>query len=149
MITKLGMVILLEHDLEAAVVFYKKIGLKPIFHLKDSWAEFAIGPVKLGLCPTSQKPTDRITGIVLELEDVRNFYETFKDTIQFKSEPQEKVHGIMVSMQDPGGNIVDLYQPTPERVQELVKEVVDRDQKTSGSCCAKESCGCQTKKADA
>ncbi|TET33947.1 hypothetical protein E3J61_03440, partial [Candidatus Dependentiae bacterium] len=127
MITKLGMVILLEHDLEAAVTFYKKIGLKPIFHIKDSWAEFAIGPVKLGLCPTKQKPTDRITGIVLELEDVRNFYETFKDVILFKSEPQEKVHGIMVSMQDPGGNIVDLYQPTPERVQELVKEVVDKD----------------------
>ena len=149
MITKLGMVILLEHDLEAAVEFYKKIGLKPIFHIKDSWAEFAIGQVKLGLCPTSQKSTDRITGIVLELEDVRNFYETFKDAIPFKSEPQEKVHGIMVSLQDPGGNIIDLYQPTPERVQELVKEVVDSDQKEEGSCCGREKCGCQSEKADA
>ena len=67
MITKLGMVILLEHDLEKAVEFYKKIGLKQIFHIKESWAEFAIGSVKLGLCPTSQKTTDRITGVVLEV----------------------------------------------------------------------------------
>ncbi len=149
MITKLGMVILLENDLDAAVEFYKKIGLKPIFHIKESWAEFAIGLVKLGLCPTSQKPTERITGIVLELEDVRKFYETFKNDVPFKSEPQEKVHGIMVSMQDPGGNIIDLYQPTPERVQELVKEVVDREQKEGGGCCGSEKCGCQQKKADA
>ena len=149
MITKLGMVILLEHDLEAAVEFYTKIGLKPIFHIKESWAEFAIGPVKLGLCPTSQKPTDRITGLVLEVEDVRKFYETFKNDVPFKSEPQEKVHGIMVSMQDPGGNIVDLYQPTPERVQELVKDVVDREKKEGAVCCGRDDCGCQSKKADA
>ncbi len=149
MITKLGMIILLEHDLDAAVEFYKRIGLKIIFHIKESWAEFAIGQVKLGLCPTSQKPGERVTGIVLELEDVKNFYETYKDSVPFKSEPQEKVHGIMVSMQDPGGNIIDLYQPTPERVQELVKEVVDREQKECKSACNPATCRCQHKKADA
>lgn len=157
MITKLGMVILLEHDLDAAVEFYTKIGIKPVFHIKESWAEFAIESVKLGLCPTSQKPTDRITGIVLEVDDVRKFYEQFKDEIPFKSEPQAKVHGIMVSMQDPGGNILDLYQPTPERVQKLVKDVVDREKKEGGEsaavqghgCCGRADCGCTVEQADA
>ncbi len=149
MITKLGMIILREHDLDAAVEFYKKIGLKPIFYIKESWAEFAIGAVKLGLCPTSQKSTDRTTGIVFELDDVKKFYETFKNEITFKSEPQEKVHGIMVSMQDPGGNIVDLYQPTPERVQELVKDVVERDQKNCKKACDMGGCRCKETKADA
>ncbi len=45
MITNVGMIILLEHDLDAAVDFYKKLGLKLIFHIKESWAEFAIGSV--------------------------------------------------------------------------------------------------------
>ena len=103
----------------------------------------------MGLCPTVQKPSDRVTGIVLEVEDVKKFYETFQDTIPFKSEPQEKVHGIMVSMQDPGGNIIDLYQPTPERVQNLVKEVVDRDQKECKNACNKATCQCRNSKADA
>lgn len=130
MITKVGMIILLEPDVDAAVSFYKKLGLKQIFHIKESWAEFALGEVKIGLCPTSQEVRDRITGIVLEVDDVRAFYEQYKNEIPFKSAPIEKVHGIMASIQDPGGNIIDLYQPTPEKVQKMVKEVVEKDQAT-------------------
>lgn len=131
MITKVGMIILLEHDVDAAVEFYKKLGLKQIFHIKDSWAEFALGDVKIGLCPTRQEPHDRITGLVLEVDDVRAFYEKHKDEMQFKAEPVEKVHGFMASMQDPGGNIIDLYQPTPQKVQDLVKEVVKKDEQAA------------------
>jgi len=127
MITKVGMIILLEHDVDAAVEFYKKLGLKQIFHIKESWAEFALGDVKIGLCPTKQEPHERITGIVFEVEDIRAFYEAHKNEIPFKSEPVEKVHGIMASIQDPGGNIIDLYEPTPQKVQNLVKEVVKKD----------------------
>ncbi len=150
MITKLGMIILLEHDLEAAVAFYKLLGLKPIFHIKKSWAEFAISSVKLGLCPTSQEPRERITGIVLEVDDINTMFHELKDKIPFKTEPLEKVHGIMASIQDPGGNIIDLYQPTPHKVQKLVKDVVKKDQEQEGQkgC----QCGlgaCNHQKADA
>ena len=127
MITKVGMIILLEHDLDAAVEFYKKLGIKQVFYIKESWAEFAIGPVKLGLCPTSQLPHDRHTGIVLEVDNLRALYEQLKHVIAFKAEPLEKVHGIMVSIQDPGGNVIDLYQPTPQKVQQLVKQVVKKE----------------------
>jgi predicted enzyme related to lactoylglutathione lyase len=140
MITKVGMIILLEHDLDAAVEFYKKLGLKQVFYIKESWAEFTIGSVKLGLCPTSQEPYDRLTGIVLEVDDVKKMYEQLKDNIMFKAEPLEKVHGIMVGIQDPGGNIIDLYQPTPQKVQKLVKEVVDKEQK--GECVFPQKCSC-------
>ncbi len=150
MITKVGMIILLEHDVDAACEFYKKLGLKEIFHIKESWAEFAIGDVKIGLCPTSQEPHDRITGLVLEVDDVKAFYEKYKDEIKFKSEPIEKVHGLMTSIQDPGGNFIDLYQPTPEKVQKLVKQVVDKDQaENEKKACDKGDTCCKKDKADA
>ncbi len=38
----------------------------------------------------------------------------------------------MASMKDPGGNIIDLYQPTPEKVQKIVKDVVTKDQEKGG-----------------
>src|SRR3989344_4785290 len=126
MITNVGMIILLEHDLDAAVEFYKKLGLKLIFHVKGSWAEFAVGTIKLGLCPTPKDPHDRITGFVFEVDDLQAVYNQLKESINFKSAPVEKVHGIMASIQDPGGNIVDLYQPTPDKVQNLVKQVVKK-----------------------
>lgn len=144
MITKVGMIILLEHDVDAAVQFYKKLGLQQVFHIKESWAEFKIGDVKLGLCPTSQEPHDRVSGVVLEVEDVKAFYETHKNDIPFRGEPIEKVHGMMVSFKDPGGNIIDLYQPTPEKVTSLVKEVVEKDQAGEGKKgCEPSNCGCK------
>ncbi len=148
MITKVGMIILLEHDVDAAVAFYKKLGLKTIFHLKESWAEFAIGDVKIGLCPTKQEPRDRITGLVLEVDDIRKFYADYKDELPFRSAPLEKVHGIMASIQDPGGNIIDLYQPTPEKVQNLVKDVVKKDEKRKKDC-NPDNCRCKQPKASA
>ncbi len=148
MITKVGMIILLEHNVDAAVEFYKKLGLKQIFHIKDSWAEFAVGGVKIGLCPTSQEPHDTVTGLVLEVDDVKAFYEKYKDEISFKSEPVEKVHGLMASIKDPGGNLIDLYQPTPEKVQQLVKHVVDKEKSAEGKKgCNPADCRCKKDKA--
>ncbi len=119
------MLILLQPDLEKAIEFYKKLGLKLKFHLKDSWAEFVVGDVKIGLCPTSGSPTQNVTGIVLQTDDLMALYNQFKDTVPFRSEPVEKVHGIMVGFEDPGGNIIDLYQPTPDKVQDLIKKSDD------------------------
>lgn len=132
-ITGLYMLILMEPTLEEAVAFYQKIGFKQLFHLKDRWAELVSGDVRIGLCPTSQPPMDVRTGMVLEVHDLKNFYQTMKDQITFLQEPTEAVHGIMISIKDPGGNIIDLYQPTPEKVADLVKE---KTQDNKDSCCS-------------
>ena len=121
---RVGMLILMQKDLEKGVEFYKKLGLPVVFHLEGKWAEMAVGDVKFGLCPTDQDLPDRHTGIILEVPDVAQAYEEFKGLgVEFIHEPSEAVHGIMTSMKDPGGNIIDLYQPTPEKVKEMVEKL--------------------------
>lgn len=139
-VTGLYMLILMEPTLEEALAFYQKIGFKQIFHLKDRWAELGAGNVRLGLCPTSQPPVDVRTGIVLEVNDIRGFYETNKEQVTFLQEPTEAVHGIMVSMKDPGGNIIDLYQPTPEKVVDLVKKSANSSADNNGCCAGEDDC---------
>ena len=139
LIKKVHMIILMEpgKDFEACVEFYKKIGLNPKFHLKDKWAEFATGDVLIGICPTDQDLPERRTGIVMEVEDLKQKYEDLKDEFTFLEKPFEAIHGIMVSIKDPGGNIFDLYQPTPEKVKDLAKKTAQEE------CCKEESCGCE------
>ncbi len=124
LITQLSMLILMEADLSKAVSFYQTLGLPLLFQIPESWAEFQLpNGIKLCLCPTSNPAIERRTGIVFEVKDVRSLYDDLQDKIDFIGEPLEKVHGIMVGVKDPGGNIIDLYQPTPEKVTELVKKV--------------------------
>ena len=148
-ITSVHMVILMQPDLQKAVDFYQRLGGHLVFQLKDKWAEFRIGSVKLGLCPTSQSMEGHRTGIVLGVEDVHKAYNELKDTVHFFGEPKEAVHGIMVSFADPAGNILDMYQPTPEKVAEMVKktaatadqELAEGGAKSKG--CAKGTDCCQ------
>ena len=125
---KLGMVLLMQHDFEKAVEFYKQLGLKAKFHLKDKWAEFDLGCVRLGLCPSQQKQDLIRTGVVLEtFQDLYELYNKMKaDGVEFLMEPVKKPHGIMVAFKDPGGNVLDLYQATPENLKEFVKEQADK-----------------------
>ena len=124
MIKKVGMIILMESDLEKAVEFFKKLGFSLKFHLKDKWAEFIIDDIQIGLCPTGSDPVDRHTGIVLEVDDMSKTTEELeKESVEFIRKPFEAVHGVMASIKSPGGNILDLYKPTPEKVSELVKTV--------------------------
>ncbi len=140
------MLILMEHDLPKAIEFYQKLGLKLIFHLKDKWAEMRLGDVKIGLCPTS-KPQEGHTGIVFEVDDMHAAFDALKkDGVEFLNEPVEATHGIMVSLKDPHGNIIDLYQPTPEKVAKLMKETAKADRKEDGCCGAQDVC-CKTGKA--
>jgi len=126
---KVGMLILMQHDIEKAVDFYKNIGFSVKFHLKNNWAEFMVGSIKLGLCPTSTEPFDRHSGIVLEVDDINLFQnELEKNGIQFMVDPKVSVHGVMASIKDPSGNILDIYQPTPEKVKEFI-EKVSKDEK--------------------
>lgn len=123
------MLILMENDVEKAVEFYKKIGFPVVFHLKGKWAELNVHGVKFGLCPAEQQLPDRHTGIILEVDDVRACYNDLKALdIPFVREPFEAVHGIMTSIKDPGGNIIDLYQPTPEKVKDLVEQIREKEE---------------------
>ena len=121
---KLGMVILMQPDLKKAVEFYQKLELKETFHLEGKWAEFDLGCVKLGLCPTDQAQDNIRTGIVLEvMQDLHVLYKRLKaEGVEFFSEPVTAPHGIMVAFKDAGGNVLDLYQATPEIYKEFIKE---------------------------
>lgn len=151
-ITKVGMIILLQNNLEDGINFYKKLGLNLKFNIKDAWAEFALGDIKIGLCPaqpshkaSAGKQVDNVkrTGIVFETDNLKELHRQWKsEGIEFVGEPVEKVHGIMVSFKDPNGNILDLYQPTPEKVKELIRSVA---QDESDECCgsSKQCCKAQ------
>jgi len=128
------MLILMQPDLEAAVQFYEELGLTKKFHLQGKWAEFDLKGTSLGLCPIDAKDLpDRRTGFVLEVEDLKALYEELVEQVKFMSEPVEAIHGLMVSFRDPGGNVIDLYQPTPEKVKEFAAKAAQKE---------KESCGC-------
>jgi len=120
------MLILKQVDMNAAIEFYKILGLELKFTLKDSWAEFSVGNLKLGLCPAKEMAPCQ-TGIIIQVDDLKKLYNELKDAINFKTDVVEKVHGLMATIQDPGGNLIDLYEPTPEKVSKLVREVVERD----------------------
>lgn len=121
---KLGMVILMQPDLPKAVEFYKKLGMKEKFHLQGKWAEFDLGCIKLGLCPTDQAQDNIRTGIVFELfEDLVALHKKLQaEGVVFVNEPVIAPHGVMVGVKDPGGNVCDLYQPTPEKLKEFVEK---------------------------
>jgi len=119
-----------ESSFEDTVKFYKEIGLTSKFHIENKWAEFDIGGLLIGICPTSKELPDRSTGLVMQVDDLQSVYENQKDLITFLAEPVEAIHGIMVSVKDPSGNIFDLYQPTPEKVKDLVQKAKEEE------CCA-------------
>jgi len=129
------MIILMEPEknFEESVEFYKNLGLNPKFHLKGKWAEFEKDGVLIGLAPTEQDLPERRTGVVMEVEDLKNKYEETKASFEFLGEPVEAIHGIMISIKDPGGNIFDLYQPTPEKVKDLARKAAEEGG-CQGSC---------------
>lgn len=134
-VKKLAMMIVMENDLQAAVDFYQKLGLTLAFHVPHRWAEFKINDLQIGLCPTEEKVQLNRTGIVFEVEDLNAFYEAHKDSITFLDKPTEATHGVMASIQDPSGNILDLYQPTPEKIQALSEKLRKEDE-----CCGPKGC---------
>jgi len=134
-VKKVAMIIVMENDLQAAVDFYKKLGLKLVFHVPGRWAEFKINDLQIGLCPTDEKMQYNRTGIVFEVADLAAFYEAQKDALSFMDKPVDAAHGIMASIQDPSGNIIDLYQPTPEKIKEFAEKM-----KMEDACCGGGSC---------
>ena len=136
---KIGMLITIQHDIEASFEFYKNLGLMPKFHIKDRWAEFELDNTKFILCPTENELPERHTGIVLEVKDLKKLHEELlTKNITFVTEPKEAPHGIMASIKDPGNNIIDLYQPTHEKVANIVREA-------QGCCGAEKECDSKKK----
>lgn len=136
-INKVAMLILMEHDLDAAIDFYSRLGIPLKFRMKETWAEFELQGIKLGLCQSNYGPQDNRTGIVLQVENLRDFYTAHKETIPFLTQPVEAAHGIMTSIKDPSGNIIDLYQATPEKLQEVIarnKEQADLAAQADACC---------------
>ena len=144
-ITKLAMIILMEVNLEKAVEFYQQLGFVLIFHIKERWAEFELNGVKLGLCPSPREVVEFRTGIVFEVKDVLALYESTKDIFPYQGKPSEAVHGIMISVKDPGGNVIDLYQSTPEKVKVLLDKTIEEKnalENPADTCCSKEKAVC-------
>lgn len=132
-ISSLAMVILMQSDLEAAISFYKQLGLQLKFAMKDTWAEFELNGIKIGLCPHQGPAEDNRSGIVLQVNDLTAFHQQMQGQITFLTQPIEAGHGIMTSIKDPGGNIIDLYQPTPEKLKDML---------AAQGCCASEKAAC-------
>lgn len=134
------MFILMGNNLIPMIEFYKKLGFPLNFHVPEKWAEFDIQGVKLGIAQTEQELPERRTGIVLEVPDLYAFYQDAKsDGVEFLQEPVQAVHGIIASFKDPGNNILDVYQPMPERVKEYIKKAHEQEKK----CCNQgQDCKC-------
>jgi catechol 2,3-dioxygenase-like lactoylglutathione lyase family enzyme len=118
---RISMFILMQYNLEQAIDFYTKLGFKLGFQLKDQWAEFDADGIKIGLAQTPTELPERRTGIILEVDDLNNFCDEMDAKGIACSERIERLHGIMSSIKDPGNNILEVYQATPEKVQEALK----------------------------
>ena len=143
MITRVNMIILMQHNLDAAIKFYETLGLKKVFFLPDRWAEFDLGGVKIGLCPAPETQENVRTGVVLEVDDIVALHEKYKDQFDFQGPLMEKIHGKMISIKDPGNNVIDLYQPTPEKLKDLIKKV--KEEEGVRQPCAKADACCKNK----
>ncbi len=129
-VSQVYMVVLMQSDMAKAIEFYKKLGLELLFQLEGKWAEFALGQVKIGLSPAPEVQKGTYTGVILHTPDLNTLAEELKaDGIEFIAGPEVATHGIMASFLDPSGNRLDLYQPTHEKV----REVLEKEGKISGA----------------
>ncbi|MEX0940148.1 MAG: VOC family protein [Candidatus Babeliales bacterium] len=119
---RISMFILMQNDLDKAIEFYTNLGFSLNFHIPQQWAEFSTENIKLGLAYTDIDLPERRTGIVLEVDDLKSWCNQVVERGITCSEPVEQVHGVMSSITDPGNNILELYQPTPEKMEEAIKK---------------------------
>ena len=67
-------------------------------------------------------------------------YKTLKEEgVEFVNEPVEAPHGIMVGFKDPSGNVLDLYQPTPEKMKQFVEETKAKEAAEKAKAAADEA----------
>jgi predicted enzyme related to lactoylglutathione lyase len=124
---RVSMISLMQNDLAASTAFYEKLGLPMTFQVPGKWAEFEVHGVKLFLYQVDQELPDHYTGLVLHVDDLHSFFEEFKDSISFVTEPTDLEYAFIARFKDPGNNIIGLVQPTPERVKQAVKAAQEDD----------------------
>ena len=124
---RVAMLILMQNSLEDAIAFYTKLGFNLNFQIKDQWAEFEAHGVKLGLAITDMELPERRTGIILEVDDLYDWCKQQDEQGISCSESVERLHGIMSSIKDPGNNVLELYQPTPEKVKEAADKIKEEE----------------------
>lgn len=137
-----SMLSLTQHDLKAAVDFYKKLGLPMTFNVEQKWAEFDLQGIRLFLYFIEEELPERYTGIALQVDDLKSFYTEMKEKgIEFVSEPSEVDYAIVASIKDPGNNIIGVVQPTPERIKEMLDKKNQQAENNDADCC-NSGCSC-------
>lgn len=142
MISQIHMIILMQPSLQQAVEFYELLGCKLNFDIPNKWVELRLPDgFKIGLCPIDSMPAQSVrTGLVFQVDDLMACYELLKQKGFSVGEPITKIHGTMVKVVDPENNGIDLYQPTPSQVTELIKQVKkDTGCKKPGGCACKQA----------
>lgn len=136
MVVCFNMLILGQQDLEKAVTFYERLGFIKQLYVPNEWAEMDLKGFKLALYPSEQNTVQ--TGIVLEVSDIVAMHAWCKDQGVEVGPIIEKIHGKMMSINDPSYNSLDLYQPAYYRYDQFVGRV----KKTESGCGGKTIC-CQ------
>jgi predicted enzyme related to lactoylglutathione lyase len=148
-VSQVYMVVLQQSNLAAGIEFYKKLGLKLLFDQEGKWAEFGLGQVVIGLAAAEAVEKGRYTGLVFKTADLKALAAELRDDgVEFVVEPQVATHGVMASLLDPSGNRLDLYEPTHQKVREVLEkegklcgpEGAEGDacgDKPEGGCCKK------------
>ncbi len=138
-VQSLYMVVLMQENLEQALTFYQNLGLQKIFYLPGKWAELDLRGVRIGLCPSEAVEKGRHTGIVFQVDNMQGIHAALTaQGVEFVTEPITATHGIMASCFDPSGNKIDLYQPTHDKVKEVLKEAHKKgsaQEPAVGGCC--------------
>jgi predicted enzyme related to lactoylglutathione lyase len=149
-VSQIYMAVLQQSNLAAGIKFYEKLGLKLLFQQEGKWAEFGLGQVIIGLAASEVIEKGRYTGLVLKVADLKALAAELRDDgVEFVVEPQVATHGVMASFLDPSGNRIDLYEPTHQKVREVLEKEgkmcsdsgSDKDDacgdKPKGGCCKK------------
>lgn len=113
-----------QHDLEKGVSFYELLGARCTLFQESGWAELIISNVKIALCKIDE-PMTRFTGAVFALQQLDSCSAKLKKAGYTVSEQTSTALGPVVSVTDPGGNILELIKAAPIVGQE---EII-------GGCC--------------
>src|SRR3990167_5546632 len=124
-ISRVYMVMVLQDDLEKGVTFYRDtLELPCLFYIQKEWAEFELEGLKLGLCQKTDTSGPMHTGIVLEVKDLKTTLTALKERgIEPVQNPVVANHGIIATIADPSGNLIDLYQPEHAAIRQQLERL--------------------------
>ena len=105
-------------DMEEAIGFYRdKLGLDLRAQFGEDWSEFAIGDTTIALHGTrgAAPPNDGAT-VVFEVDDLDStMLQLSTRGVRFEGEVTEVPEsGRFVSLRDPAGNLVQIFEPSTE-----------------------------------